>query len=382
MISRSRLRPCAAARRAIRCRRRRERRRELPTRSSASSRRATGAATSPTRAGARRARRHGSATSAGLPIVAPRRLGQRQGRPRDVRGAGQRASRARARSAPRPSPRARDDRHDLAPSAAASCATSMSMPRLRASSYHVQRDDDLDAGLEDLVGEVEISRERRRVGDDQRRIGRAAAAAEHRVHRHLLVARARAQAVRARQSTSSTAADAGQIDDCRRAGDGDAGIVADLDVRAGERVEERGLAGVGVAGDEDDRTGRTGRGGGPPAGPPPRRDACSRHRLVHFDREGLGPADRERVVPEPQLERIAERRHARDPDARAGHEARAPSAGGRCARALLTRRTMAEVPSGNPARDLAARVAMCNLRSRVRAADSVSILILRLGLKE
>src|SRR6186997_1172621 len=65
---------------------------------------------------------------------------------------------------------------------------------------------------------------------------------------------------------------------------------------------------------------------GPP-GPEPRPHAWS-HLLVDFDRERLGAADRQRVVAEPELERIAKRRHARHADLRAGHEAQLHEAAG------------------------------------------------------
>src|SRR6187399_1756835 len=65
---------------------------------------------------------------------------------------------------------------------------------------------------------------------------------------------------------------------------------------------------------------------GPP-GPEPRPHAWS-HLLVDFDRERFSAADRQRVVAEPELERIAERRDARHADLRAGHEAELHEAAG------------------------------------------------------
>ena len=71
---------------------------------------------------------------------------------------------------------------------------------------HVQRDDDAGAGLEHLVDEVEVARERGGVDDDQDGVGPSAAAAEHRVDGDLFVARSRAEAV-----------GAGKIDELGRA---------------------------------------------------------------------------------------------------------------------------------------------------------------------
>ena len=118
--------------------------------------------------------------------------------------------------------------------------------------HHVERDDDVRAGFEDLGDEVEVARERGGVRHDEHGVGPLADAAQHGVDRHLLVARSRAEAVGARQIDQVRRAEAGNLDDSRRARDGDAGVVADLDVRAGERVEERRLAGVWIARDEDD----------------------------------------------------------------------------------------------------------------------------------
>src|SRR4029450_10424123 len=98
------------------------------------------------------------------------------------------------------------------------------------------------------------------------------AAAEHRVHGDLLVARSRAQTVGAWKIDEFGGAKGGKIERRGRARDCDAGVVADLDVRAGERVEERGLAGVRIARNQDDGPRASGRrrldnGGRRPAWP-------------------------------------------------------------------------------------------------------------------
>ncbi len=72
--------------------------------------------------------------------------------------------------------------------------------------------------------------------------------------------------------------------------DGDAGIVADLLPGAGQRVEQRALAGIGVAGDRDQRE---------------RVHAAS---VDDFDRPGLGPADRDRHPADAHRQRIAAER--------------------------------------------------------------------------
>ena len=109
------------------------------------------------------------------------------------------------------------------------------------------------AGVDDLAGQVERATERRGVGDDQHGVGADAGAPEHGVDGDLFVLRPRAEAVGAGQVDQVDRADAVELDHLGRARDGHAGVVADLDVGAGERVEERGLARVGIAGDQDHR---------------------------------------------------------------------------------------------------------------------------------
>jgi hypothetical protein len=54
--------------------------------------------------------------------------------------------------------------------------------------HHVERDDDVRAGFEDLGDEVEVARERGGVHHDEHGVGPLADAAQHGVDRHLLVA--------------------------------------------------------------------------------------------------------------------------------------------------------------------------------------------------
>jgi hypothetical protein len=73
------------------------------------------------------------------------------------------------------------------------------------------------ACFEDLGDEVEIARERGGVRHDEHRVGPLADAAQYGVDRHLLVARSRAEAVGAGQIDQVRRAEAGNLDDSRRA---------------------------------------------------------------------------------------------------------------------------------------------------------------------
>ena len=137
---------------------------------------------------------------------------------------------------------------------------------------HVQRDDDAGTSLEHLVDEVQVPPERGGIDDDQDGVGPSAAAPEHRVDGDLFVARSCAEAVGAGKIDELSRAETRKVERASGAGDGDAGIVADFDVGAGERVEERRLARIRVAGNQNDRPGASGRrrrdsGGGRPAWP-------------------------------------------------------------------------------------------------------------------
>ena len=75
----------------------------------------------------------------------------------------------------------------------------------------------------------------------------------HDVAGDLLVGASRAQAVGAGQVDHFDRAAVGQRQPARHALDGDAGIIADLLPRAGERVEQRALARIGIADERDQR---------------------------------------------------------------------------------------------------------------------------------
>ncbi len=107
---------------------------------------------------------------------------------------------------------------------------------------HVQRHDCSGAAFEHLVDEVQVASKGRCVSDDEDDIGPRAAPSEHGVDGDLLVARSRAQAVAAREVDELGTANSRKLEHGHRAGDGDARIVADLDVGARQGVEERGLA--------------------------------------------------------------------------------------------------------------------------------------------
>ena len=116
--------------------------------------------------------------------------------------------------------------------------------------HHVESDDDGDAEVEELRRQIQVAFEVRRIDDRDDQVRLVLAVAENDVDGQHLVGAAGREAV-----------GAGQIDDVERAPvmptdsllrlDGDAGIVADALVHAGELVEQRRLAGVRIA-DEGD----------------------------------------------------------------------------------------------------------------------------------
>jgi hypothetical protein len=114
---------------------------------------------------------------------------------------------------------------------------------------HVEGDHERPAELRELEDQAQVHAQVGRVDDGDDRVGRrlAVAPALDHLERDLLVGRRRRQAVRA-----------GQVDDRDRAAvlqprqadlalDRHAGVVGDLLARAGEQVEEGGLAAVRVA---------------------------------------------------------------------------------------------------------------------------------------
>ena len=212
-----------------------------------------------------------------------------------------------------PVPRARDDGHDRHAQVGGQARLVDGQALRPCLVDHVEGDHGARAGVDDLAGQVQRAAQRRGVGHDQHGVGANAGAPEHRVDGDLFVLRARAQAVGARQVDQVDRTDAVELDDRGGPRDRHAGVVADLDVGAGERVEQRGLARVGIAGDQNHRPSR----GRQPARARarlerPRRPRASRSRLVDLDGEGVGAPDRQGVVAHVQLQGIAERRDARD----------------------------------------------------------------------
>lgn len=118
--------------------------------------------------------------------------------------------------------------------------------------HHVQREDRAMAEFDDLGGVVKIALEIGGIHDHDDDIGRGqlGQAGQQHVARDLFIERVGAEAV-----------SAGEIEhpDVRRralepallAFDGDAGVIADLCAQTGEGIEQRGLAGIRVAGQGD-----------------------------------------------------------------------------------------------------------------------------------
>ncbi len=117
--------------------------------------------------------------------------------------------------------------------------------------HHVERDDRGDTGLEHLVREVEMPLQRARIAHHHDRCGSAPRPWKDRVDRDLLLGRSRGQAVGSRDVDQIDADSAVELDPAHASIDGDAGIVSGPRARAGERIEERRLAGIGVAGEQD-----------------------------------------------------------------------------------------------------------------------------------
>ena len=201
---------------------------------------------------------------------------------------------------------------------------------------HVEGHDRRHTGLDDLERQIQAAFDGAGVHHHDDRVGWVAAAAEDLVDRHLLVGRMGAQAVGAGQVDQLGRRPVGQRDPARGARDGDARVVADARPRAGQGVEDRGLAGVGIAGDENTRDARRGR----LRARRERREAAglrgsrrSRGRLraivtvrrVRFRAQRnagrLGAAQRQQIAAQPDLERVAERRPADHLDPRAGQQA-------------------------------------------------------------
>ena len=103
------------------------------------------------------------------------------------------------------------------------------------------------------------------VDHDHQSIGQplAGLGAEQDVARHLLVRAGRFEAIGAGQVDQLDRAAVGQRRAAGMALDGDARIIADLLPRAGQRVEQGALAGIGVADQRDERNATSCRRRGP-----------------------------------------------------------------------------------------------------------------------
>ena len=108
--------------------------------------------------------------------------------------------------------------------------------------HHVHRDDDRNAQLGELRGEVQVALEIRPVDDVQNGVG---ARADQIISRHDLLERVGGQRINARQVGDDHAVMA--LEPAFLFFDRDARPVADKLVGAGQRVEQRGLAAVRVA---------------------------------------------------------------------------------------------------------------------------------------
>src|SRR6185312_9742008 len=122
---------------------------------------------------------------------------------------------------------------------------------------HVERDDRRQAELDQLQCKTEMIVEVRRIEDDHQRVGRALSLLlpEQNVAGDGLIRARGFEAVCARQVDQLDRAAVGQRQPSRVSLNGDAGIIADLLPGARQRVEQRALAGIGAAGDGDEREG-------------------------------------------------------------------------------------------------------------------------------
>ena len=120
---------------------------------------------------------------------------------------------------------------------------------------HVQRDDRRQAELDQLERKSEVVVEVRCVEDDDQRVGLALALlpAQQDVARDRFVGARRIEAVGAGEVDHFDRPAVGQRQAAGIPLDRDARIIADLLTRAGQRVEQRALAGIGVAGDGNER---------------------------------------------------------------------------------------------------------------------------------
>jgi hypothetical protein len=120
---------------------------------------------------------------------------------------------------------------------------------------HVERDHRRPAERDQLEREAQVVVEVGDVDHDDQRVGRAlvAALAGDDVAGDALVGGGRVEAVGAGQVDQLDRATVVEREPARMALDGDARIIAHLLPRAGQRVEQRALAGIGVADERDQR---------------------------------------------------------------------------------------------------------------------------------
>ncbi len=118
---------------------------------------------------------------------------------------------------------------------------------------HVERHDDRHPQRLQLKDEAQVVVEIARVDDDEQRVGPPLARqlSEHHVARHALVGARRIEAVGAGQVDEFGRAPVGKRQTAGMPLDRDAGIVAHLLPRASEGVEQRRLAGIGIADQRD-----------------------------------------------------------------------------------------------------------------------------------
>ena len=135
-------------------------------------------------------------------------------------------------------------------------------PRPGGKVHHVEDQDDGPAEVQHLVDKVEVPLEVRRIDDaeDPVGLGRVRPAAEEHVARHGLVRGARGQRIGPGQVDDRDRLAVLRIERAHLLLHRDPGVVPDLLLQAGERVEERALAAVRVADDRVD--GRPRRAGG------------------------------------------------------------------------------------------------------------------------
>ena len=122
---------------------------------------------------------------------------------------------------------------------------------------HVERDNGRQAELDQLQREAQVIVEVGGIEDDHQRIGLALPflPAEQHVAGHRLVGAGGIEAVRARKIDHLDGAAVAEHQPSGFPLDRHARIVADLLASAGERVEQGALAGIGIAGDGNERRG-------------------------------------------------------------------------------------------------------------------------------